>query len=105
MPSGAIAIAEGESTPVIGVQPLRLARMQPAGPASGVRRPVAASRENTISESAEAPATYAKRPSGEIAIASAPASEGATSQPGTSVVVAQPARPASCTSEPLGWRA
>src|SRR6478672_108411 len=79
--------------------------MQPAVPVSWVRRPVAASRENTSSESAELPATYTKRPSGEIAIASAPPSDVPGAQPAGGVFEMQPATPASWTSDPLGWLA
>ncbi len=59
-----MAIPEGESTPLTGVQVERLARRQPAVPASGVRRPVAASRENTVMASADAAPDVGEAPVG-----------------------------------------
>ena len=50
-------MAAGPSTPVTGAHSLRPLRKHPAVPASCVRRPVAASRENVSSEPAVPPAT------------------------------------------------
>ena len=76
----------------------------PRVPASWVRRPVAASRANTMRESA---------PAGDVDEAAVgrdrdgigAGQRGALSQPGVGVVMTQPAMPASCTSDPLGCRA